>query len=117
MGISKRICTHRFVVKVLARILDRIVGSLQTSRTGFWSGSTFLQGRRHEAVELNFGHIQRREEHWAIVDMKGKAGHTRTIPMPGWVKDVVDHWIQAANITSASCFVGCTRWGKPGERG
>ena len=39
--------------------------------------------RRHEAVELNFGHIQRREEHWAIVDMKGKAGHTRTIPMPG----------------------------------
>jgi site-specific recombinase XerD len=32
--------------------------------------------RRHEAVELNFGHIQRREEHWAIVDMKGKVGHT-----------------------------------------
>src|SRR5579863_7121662 len=23
--------------------------------------------RRHEAVELNFGHIQQREEHWAIV--------------------------------------------------
>src|SRR6202163_2050708 len=54
--------------------------------------------RRHEAVELNFGHIQRREEHWAIVDMKGKAGHTRTIPMPGWVKNVIDQWIQAANI-------------------
>jgi integrase len=52
--------------------------------------------RRHEAVELNFGHIQRREEHWAIVDLKGKAGHTRTIPMPGWVKNVVDQWIQAA---------------------
>ncbi len=28
--------------------------------------------RRHEAVELNFGHLQRREEHWAIVDLKGK---------------------------------------------
>ena len=38
--------------------------------------------RRHEAVELSFGHIQLREEHWAIVDLKGKAGHIRTIPMP-----------------------------------
>jgi site-specific recombinase XerD len=60
--------------------------------------------RRHEAVELNFGHIQQREEHWAIVDLKGKAGHTRTIPMPGWVKNVVDQWIQAANIISGKLF-------------
>lgn len=35
-----------------------------------------------EAVELDFSHIQQREEHWAIVDLKGKAGPTRTIPMP-----------------------------------
>jgi site-specific recombinase XerD len=56
--------------------------------------------RRHEAVELHFGHIQQGEEHWAIVDLKGKAGHTRTIPMPAWVKNVLDHWIEAANITS-----------------
>src|SRR6478736_1579847 len=60
--------------------------------------------RRHEAVELNFGHIQQREEHWAIVDLNGKAGHTRTIPMPGWVKNVVEQWIQAANITSGNLF-------------
>ena len=60
--------------------------------------------RRHEAVELNFGHIQQREEHWAIVDLKGKAGHTRTIPMPGWAKNVVDQWILAANITSGKLF-------------
>ena len=32
--------------------------------------------RRHEAVDLDFGHVQQREEHWAIVDLKGKAGHT-----------------------------------------
>lgn len=30
------------------------------------------------------------EEHWAIIDLKGKAGHTRTIPMPGWVKCLLD---------------------------
>ncbi len=46
---------------------------------------------------LNLGHIQRREEHWA-------AGHTRTIPIPGWVKNVVDQWIQAKNITSGKLF-------------
>ena len=38
--------------------------------------------RRHEAVELNFTHLQQREQHWAIVDLMGKAGHMRTIPMP-----------------------------------
>ena len=73
--------------------------------------------RRHEAVELNFGHIQRRVEHWAIVDMKGKAGHTRTIPMPGWVKNVVDQWIQAANITSGKLFRRVHKMGKTWERG
>jgi site-specific recombinase XerD len=73
--------------------------------------------RRHEAVELNFGHIQRREEHWAIVDMNGKAGHTRTIPMPGWVKNVVDQRIQAANITSSKLFRRVHKMGKTWERG
>ena len=42
-----------------------------------------MSRKRHEAVELNFGHIQQREEHWAIVDLNGKAGHTRTIPDAG----------------------------------
>ena len=63
------------------------------------------------------GHIQQREEHWAIVDLKGKAGHTRTIPMPGWVKNVVDQWIQAANITSGKLFRRVHKMGKPwGEK-
>lgn len=68
--------------------------------------------RRHEAVGLNLGHIQQREEHWATVDLKGKAGHTRTIPMPGWVKNVVDQWIQAANITSGKLFRRAHKMGK-----
>ena len=38
--------------------------------------------RRHEAVNLDFGHIQQREEHRASVDLKGKAGHTRTYRCP-----------------------------------
>jgi site-specific recombinase XerD len=76
------------------------------------------RGYRHaieefvEAVELSFAHIQQREEHWAIVDLKGKAGHTRTIPMPGWVKNVVDQWIPAANITSCKLFRRVNKMGK-----
>jgi site-specific recombinase XerD len=34
--------------------------------------------RRHEAVALTLDHLQQREEHWAIVDLAGKAGHVRT---------------------------------------
>ena len=73
--------------------------------------------RRHEAVELNFGHVQQREEHWAIVDLTGKAGHTRTIPMSAWVKQVLDQWLQAAHIGSGKLFRRVHKMGKAwGER-
>jgi site-specific recombinase XerD len=65
--------------------------------------------RRHGAVELNFGHIQQREQHWAIVDLKG---HTRTIPMPAWVKHVLDQWLLAANITAGKVFRRVHKIGK-----
>jgi site-specific recombinase XerD len=68
--------------------------------------------RCHEAVELNFGHIQRRKEHWAIVDLKGKAGHIRTIPMPSWVKHVLDQWVEAANLNSGRLFRRVHKTGK-----
>ena len=68
--------------------------------------------RRHEAVDLNLSHIQQREEHWAIIDLKGKAGHTRTIPMPGWVKDVLNDWLQAAHLTSGKLFRRVNKNGK-----
>ena len=60
--------------------------------------------RRNEAVELNCSHLQQREDHWAIIDLKGKAGHVRTVPMPDWVKEVVDGWMVAAGITSGRLF-------------
>ncbi len=68
--------------------------------------------RRHEAVELTFSHLQQREEHWAIVDLKGKAEHTRTIPMPAWVKQVLDQWLQAADIILWQIISSCPQDGK-----
>jgi site-specific recombinase XerD len=42
--------------------------------------------RRHEAVALTFDHLQQCEEHCAIVDLIGKGGHVRTVPVPDWVR-------------------------------
>jgi integrase len=54
--------------------------------------------RRHEAVALRFDHLQRRDEHWAIVDLVGKTGHVRTVPVPDWVRSELDDWLAAAAI-------------------
>ncbi|HEV2402172.1 MAG TPA: tyrosine-type recombinase/integrase [Candidatus Sulfotelmatobacter sp.] len=52
-----------------------------------------------------------------FVDLKGKAGHIRTIPAPTWVKSVLDEWLQAANITSGKLFLRVHKTGKTwGER-
>src|ERR1700689_1503192 len=60
--------------------------------------------RRSELIELNFDHLQRREDHWAIVDLVGKAGHIRTVPMPDWVKRTLDDWLTAASIRQGKLF-------------
>jgi integrase len=59
---------------------------------------------RHEAVELNVSDLQQREEHWAIVDLIGKASHVRTIPVLDWVKALTDNWLQSAGISSGRTF-------------
>jgi integrase len=60
--------------------------------------------RRHELAELTFGHLQQREGHWAIMDLSGKAGHVRTIPVPDWVYGLVDEWTKSAGIESGRLF-------------
>ena len=37
--------------------------------------------RRGELLSLAMDSIQVREEHWVIADLKGKAGHIRTVPV------------------------------------
>ena len=60
--------------------------------------------RRRELADLTFDHLQRREDHWAIVDLIGKGGHIRTVPVPEWVKRFFDDWFQGANITKGRLF-------------
>src|SRR5262244_986633 len=54
--------------------------------------------RRHELAVLTVGHLQQREEHWAIVDLVGKGGHVRTVQVPDWVRSALNDWLAAAAI-------------------
>ena len=73
--------------------------------------------RRHEAVALRMDHLQQREAHWAIIDLAGKGGHIRTVPVPDWVRDEVNNWLVAASIDRGRCSVESIRSGGHGERG
>ena len=69
--------------------------------------------RRHEIVVLKVDDLQRREEHWAIVDMVGKAGHIRTVPIPDWVQQELANWLAAAGIERGKIFRRVSKMGKP----
>jgi integrase len=60
--------------------------------------------RRAELASLRKEDIQVRQGHWAIVDLIGKEGHVRTVPVPAWVKELVDRWMLAAKVTEGHVF-------------
>ena len=63
----------------------------------------FLVGcglRRGELAGLEFSDVSQREGRWAIVDLTGKHGRVRTVPMPSWAFWALDEWAAAAGITS-----------------
>jgi integrase len=68
--------------------------------------------RRHEAVALTLDHFQQRQEHWAIVDLVGKAGHVRAVPVPDRVKRELNEWLAAADIDRGKVFRRVNKVGK-----
>lgn len=60
--------------------------------------------RRNEAAELRFEHLQMRENRPVIVDLAGKRGKVRSVPVKPIVKTVIDDWAQAAGIDSGYVF-------------
>ena len=63
-------------------------------------------------MELTFDHLQQREDHWAIVDLVGKGGHVRTIPVPNWVRQELDSWLTAADLATGKLFRRVSSAGK-----
>jgi site-specific recombinase XerD len=73
--------------------------------------------RRSELVGLELDEIQIRQGHWAVVDLVGKGGHIRTVPIPHWVKAALDNWTRAANVTEGRVFRAVAWKGKVWGRG
>jgi len=67
--------------------------------------------RRHEAVSLRLRDLEQREGRWAIVDLIGKGGHTRTVPIPDWVREQLEAWIMAAGINEGRIFRPVDKFG------
>jgi len=68
--------------------------------------------RRSELVGLELDDIQMRQGHWAVVDLIGKGGHIRTVPIPNWVKAALDQWTRAAGVCEGKIFRAVARRGK-----
>jgi site-specific recombinase XerD len=68
--------------------------------------------RRREAAALTVEHIQLRDARWVIVDLVGKGGRVRSVPMSSWTKSAIDSWIEAGEITSGLVFRSVTKGGR-----
>jgi site-specific recombinase XerD len=60
--------------------------------------------RRSELAALTFKHVQLRDSRRCIVDLVGKHGRVRTIPMPTWSKNAIDAWTTEAGVTEGYLF-------------
>ncbi len=60
--------------------------------------------RRAEVTTLEVRQIQRREDHWTIVDLVGKGRRVRTVPIPEWVKTALDGWLEGSGVSSGRLF-------------
>src|ERR1700674_3828798 len=68
--------------------------------------------RRYEVAELAVDHLQQREGHWAIVNLSGKGGHVRTVPVPDWVYCELSTWMEAGGIKGGRVFRRVSSAGK-----
>src|SRR4051794_11824315 len=68
--------------------------------------------RRSEVANLTVAHIRQRDGRWCIVDLHGKHGRVRTVPMPTWVKVAIDAWTSVAGVADGHVFRTVNRGGQ-----
>jgi len=68
--------------------------------------------RRSEASALTVEHLEQREGRWVIIDIRGKHGRIRSIPVPNFVKAAIDSWTAQAGISTGRIFRGMNRHGR-----
>ena len=80
-------------------------GTLRGRRDGAMLGLLLGCGlRRSEVVGLRLDQLQLREGHWVIVDLVGKGGRLRTVPVPAWCKGLVDVWLRHSGVSEGKVF-------------
>src|SRR6201997_2753110 len=70
--------------------------------------------RRSEVAALTFTHVQQRDGRWCIVDLVGKHGRVRTVPVPAWTKVSIDLWTSATSLVDGYLFRPVNRADRPG---
>jgi integrase len=60
--------------------------------------------RLKDLIRIDKDQLQLREDHWVIVDLVGKGGRLRTVPVPDWCKDLIDVWIRDSRVTEGEVF-------------
>jgi len=72
--------------------------------------------RRAEVVALEMRHLERREGRWVLLNVEGKLGRLRTVPVPPWVKAAIDGWLRSAAIAEGRLFRAIARDGGATKR-
>jgi len=73
--------------------------------------------RRRELADLTIVHIQQRDGRWVIVDLVGKRGRVRSVPMPSWTKALIDLWTREAGITEGRVLRSVNKGGRVNGEG
>src|SRR5271157_12949 len=92
--------------------------SLRGRRDGAMLGLLLGCGlRRSEVVGLKLDQLQRREGHWVIVDLVGKGGRLRTVPVSTWRKGLIDVWLRHSGVSEGRMFRRVLKNGKRRDAG
>lgn len=65
-----------------------------------------------EVAKLAFDHIQINEETCIITDIVGNYNKIRSIPIPTWIKAIIDNWIRAADLSEGRIFRSINKAGR-----
>ena len=60
-------------------------------------------GLRRSEAAASPSRLRQLDRRWCIVDLLGKHGRFRTVPVPAWVMLAIDAWTVAASVVMAMC--------------
>lgn len=64
--------------------------------------------RRNEVAKLTVEQVRFVEQRWVLVDIEGKRGKFRSVPIAAWVKQLIDVWLKSGGIHSGFIFRACS---------